>query len=86
MSECVDPPKANTASNQYANDEIDDSYYEKLEKEELIEIIKVIESDLFKQRAENMRLKKQIKEMEDKSILNKKVFSFDVFNENIECK
>lgn len=52
---------------------MDDNYYEKLDKAELISIIKVIESDLFKQWAENMRLQTKLKETEEKSILNKKV-------------
>ena len=53
--------------------EIDDQYYLKLEKEELVEIIKVLESDLFKYRAENMKLTTKVKEIEEKSILNKLV-------------
>jgi len=31
----------------------------------------VFESDLFKQRTENIKLKKQVKELEDKNIINK---------------
>ena len=38
------------------DDTVDDNYYEKLDKEELIDIIKVLETDLFKVRAENMKL------------------------------
>ncbi len=40
-----------------AIDEESDQYYEKLSKEELIQVVKVIESDLFKCWAENMRMK-----------------------------
>ena len=47
--------------------------YDKYDKEELLNIIKVLESDLFKVRAENMKLQKQFKDLQDKSILNMQV-------------
>eukprot|EP00347_Sterkiella_histriomuscorum_P001493 403371824 len=49
-----------------------ENYYEKLSKEELIDVVKVMENDLFKVRAENMKLQTKLKETEQKSILNKK--------------
>ena len=39
----------------------------------MIDIIKVMESDLNKCRTENMKLINKVKEVEEKSILNKKV-------------
>jgi hypothetical protein len=49
-----------------------------MNKDELLRMVSVLESDLFKVRAENMRFLTQIKDFEEKSILNKKVYKFSV--------
>ncbi len=53
--------------------EEEDSYYDQLPKEELIRVIKVLESDLFKIRTENMRLTTKLKDTEDRAMIIKKV-------------
>ncbi len=45
--------------------------YLNLTKTELIKALEVFDTDNFKQWAENMKLRKQIKDLEDKNILNK---------------